>query len=74
MGNPRQNGLTPAEVRDQEILTPEELALLLRCGRTLSYQLLAKGIIPSFKLGKLRRIRRADVDSFVEACLRETKQ
>ena len=49
-----------------ELLSPEQLADYLGCGRTYVYGLLARGEIPSFKLGKLRRVRRADVDVFVE--------
>ena len=49
----------------KEVLSPEELAEFLGCGRTYAYQLLADSSIPSFKLGRLRRIRRADVEDFI---------
>ncbi len=61
-----------AEAR--ELLSPEQLADYLGCGRTYAYQLLAQGSIPSFKLGKLRRVRQVDVDRFVEERLDVTKQ
>ena len=48
------------------LLTPEELAHYLKCGRTYSYQLLRVGEIPSLKLGKLRRVRRSDAEFYVE--------
>ena len=48
------------------LLTPEELAQYLNCGRTYAYRLLAVGEIPSLKLGKLRRIRRSDADHYIE--------
>jgi excisionase family DNA binding protein len=51
---------------EQALLTPEELADHLKCGRTFAYQILARGEIPSLKLGKLRRIRREDVESFIQ--------
>ena len=55
-----------AEVRErEEFLSPEELADLLKCKRTFVYSILPRNIIPSFKIGKLRRVRRADVDAFV---------
>ncbi len=56
----RPNGET------REVLSPEQLADYLGCGRTYAYGLLARKEIPSFKLGKLRRVRRLDVDRFVE--------
>ena len=51
---------------EEALLTPEELAEYLRCGRTYAYRLLAHGEIPSLKLGKLRRIRRSDAEHYVE--------
>jgi excisionase family DNA binding protein len=61
------------EARD--LLSPEQLADYLGCGRTYAYSLLAgpNPAIPSFKIGRLRRVRRIDVDHYVERCLRETK-
>jgi excisionase family DNA binding protein len=53
----------------EEILTPDELAEFLRCSRTYARDLLTQGEIPSFKLGKLRRVRRSDTERFVEARL-----
>jgi excisionase family DNA binding protein len=55
------------EARSEEaLLTPEELARYLKCSRTFAYQILARGEIPSLKLGKLRRIRREDAELYVE--------
>ena len=58
----------------RELLTPEQLAEHLGCGRTYAYGLLAgpNPAIRSFKIGRLRRIRRQDVDSYVAERLRET--
>lgn len=50
----------------RELLSPEEMAEMLGCGRTYAYQLLSRGEIPSFKLGKLRKVRRRDVERFIE--------
>jgi excisionase family DNA binding protein len=50
----------------EEILTPDELAEFLRCSRTYARELLTQGEIPSFKLGKLRRVRLSDAERFVE--------
>jgi excisionase family DNA binding protein len=64
--DPSRKTPSPAEVADKELLTPEELAVVLGCGRTLAYQLIAERAIPSFTIGRLRRVRRSDVESFVE--------
>lgn len=51
---------------EREILSPEELADYLGIARSTAYELLRTGEIRSFKLGRLRRIRRRDVEQFVE--------
>jgi excisionase family DNA binding protein len=57
---------SPDEVRKKETLSPEDVAVLVGCGRTMAYMLLADGSIPSFTVGRLRRVRRADVERFIE--------
>jgi len=58
-----------------KLFTPEEVAAYLGIGRTYAYALLRAGLIPSLKIGKLRRIRQADVDLFIEKRLsEETRQ
>jgi excisionase family DNA binding protein len=66
---------TTRDAEAREILTPEELAEYLRIGRTFAFSLLAgpDPAIPSFPLGRLRRVRRVDVDRYIERRLRETK-
>jgi excisionase family DNA binding protein len=51
---------------EDALLTPENLANYLQCGRTYAYQLLCLGEISSLRLGKLRRIRRSDAQLYVE--------
>ena len=48
------------------LMSPEQLADYLGIGRTFAYQLLAQKRIPSFTIGKLRRVRKADVDRYIE--------
>jgi excisionase family DNA binding protein len=64
----RKGPETRTSARD-ELLSPEQLAAHLGIGRTLTYQILAQKRIPSFTIGKLRRVRRVDVDRYVEECL-----
>lgn len=49
-----------------ELLTPNEVAERLRCGRTMVFSFLASGELPSLKLGKLRRVRPEDLEAFIE--------
>jgi excisionase family DNA binding protein len=55
------------QVVEPALLSPEDLAVYLGCGRTYAYKLITDGAIPSVKLGRLRRIRRQDADAFVES-------
>jgi excisionase family DNA binding protein len=57
---------SPAEVKDKELLSAEEMAVVLGCGRTTAYSLLRTGEIPSFTFRRLRRVRRQDIDAYVE--------
>jgi excisionase family DNA binding protein len=57
--------MQPDEQQQREVISPNQLAEYLGCGRSSAYQLLRSGQIPSFKLGRLRRIRRRDVDRYV---------
>ena len=51
------------------LLSLHDLAGYLACSRAFAAKLLADGTIPSFTIGTLRRVRRADVDAFVESRL-----
>jgi excisionase family DNA binding protein len=60
----RYNGID--ESAPPGLMSPEQLAEYLGIGRTFAYQLLAQKRIPSFTIDKLRRIRKADVDRYIE--------
>lgn len=47
-------------------ISPRELQDLLKCGRTFCYSILARNEIPSYKVGKLRRIKLVDVERWLE--------
>jgi excisionase family DNA binding protein len=48
------------------LLSLNDLAGYLACSRTYARKLIADGTIPSFKIGTLRRVRKSDVDEYVE--------
>jgi excisionase family DNA binding protein len=47
------------------LLTPAEAATVLKIGRSKLYELIARGLIESVKLGRCRRFRRSDLDRFI---------
>jgi len=51
------------EAEQKEWFTTDELVRWLEIGRTKTYEMLRSGDIPSYKIGRIRRIRRQDVDA-----------
>ena len=54
------------QAENKEWLTADELVRWLEIGRTKTYEMLRSGEIPSYKIGRIRRIRRQDVDAWLE--------
>ena len=48
-----------------ELLTVEEVAQILKIGRTLVYGLMDNGELPSINIGRCRRIPRSGVDALI---------
>lgn len=53
--------------RQQEWMTPEEFGEWLGIGRTKCYELLSRNEVPSYKIGRLRRIRVSDIERWLES-------
>ena len=61
--------LHPQAEQTRYLMSPEELARFLGLGRTRTYELISAGAIPSVRIGRLRKVRRTDVDKFIESHL-----
>jgi excisionase family DNA binding protein len=61
--------LPKTETRAEHLMSPDKLQGFLGVSRTYVYGLLSSGAIPCIRIGKLRRVRRSDVDAFLEANL-----
>ncbi|CAA9385762.1 MAG: hypothetical protein AVDCRST_MAG93-9447 [uncultured Chloroflexia bacterium] len=48
-------------------MTPEEFGEWLGIGRTKCYELLSRNEVPSYKIGRLRRIRVSDIERWLES-------
>ena len=55
-----------ARAEQKEWFTTDELVRWLELGRTKTYEMLRSGEIPSYKIGRIRRIRRQDVEAWLE--------
>jgi len=53
------------------LLTVEEAAILLRIGRTQTYELVMRGKIPSVKIGRRRLVVREGLGVYVSSLLEE---
>ncbi|MEU9159044.1 helix-turn-helix domain-containing protein [Streptomyces sp. NPDC048424] len=56
---------TAAQSPSPVLCTVKDAVALLRLGRSTVYELMASGELPFIKLGRARRIKRADIDAFV---------
>ena len=67
-GRPLDDGrieFTPAPPRPlPEVLTVPEVSTFLRVGDEITRKLAAEGTLPSFRVGRFIRFRRADVEQF----------
>ena len=57
---------SPQTEESKRLLSADELAQELGVGRTTAYSLLWSGAIPSMKVGRLRKVRREDVERFIQ--------
>lgn len=65
-GDPVLASVRQGEAEDKEWYSPDELWRWLGLGRTKTYELLQSGEIPSYKIGRVRRIRRRDIEGWLE--------
>ena len=49
-----------------ELLTLKQVQELLQVGRTFAYALVKRGELPSYRVGKLLRVRRQDVERWLQ--------
>jgi excisionase family DNA binding protein len=54
------------KAEQKEWFDTDELVRWLGLGRTKTYEMLRSGEIPSYKIGRIRRIRRQDIEAWLE--------
>ena len=57
-----------------DILTPQDLRQILRIGRAATYKLLAAGVIPSFKIGRIYKIPKDGLAAYLNKCANNEKE
>lgn len=72
MSGPREM-LSIEEIQAKAVLSPDEAAALLSCSAQFIYRQAASGELPSYKLGRLVRFHRADIDAWLQRHRRERK-
>ena len=63
----------PQTEETKRLLSADELARELGVGRTTAYSLLWSGTIPSMKVGRLRKVRREDLEAYIETRMERGK-
>jgi len=56
-----------------EFLSPKELSKYLKVSKPWPYQMARRGLLPYYKLGKVIRFRREDIEDFLERSRVERK-
>ena len=54
------------QAEQKEWFATDELVRWLGLGRTKTYEMLRSGEIPSYKIGRIRRIRRRDIEVWLD--------
>jgi excisionase family DNA binding protein len=50
----------------EELISPKELCRLLKVSRPWPYVMVKRGLLPHYKIGKVVRFRRSDIEAFLE--------
>ncbi len=66
---PSGSECAPCSSVPSRLLSVEEARAELNIGRTLVYQLIWSGALPVVRIGHALRVRRADLDTYVEVNL-----
>ena len=51
---------------EERLLTPGEVAEILQCSKATAYGLLQRGEITTIRIGRLVRVKRADLDIYIQ--------
>jgi len=52
-------------IRGEDLLTPVEVADMLKVSRATAYALLSRGEVPTVRIGSLVRVRRGDLEGYL---------
>jgi excisionase family DNA binding protein len=64
---------SPQTEETKRLLSADELARELGVGRTTAYGLLWSETIPSMKMGRLRKVRREDLEAYIKASMERSE-
>jgi excisionase family DNA binding protein len=64
---------SPQTEETKRLLSADELARELGVGRTTAYGLLWSEAIPSMKMGRLRKVRREDLEAYIKASMERSE-
>ena len=65
---------TQTEELTEYLMSPDEVRQHLGLSRTYTFRLLTTGAIPCVRIGRLRKVRRSDLEKFIEARLEHEEQ
>ncbi len=54
------------EIALEELLSPKDLSRLLKVSKPWPYVMVKRGLLPYYKMGKVIRFRRGDIEAYLE--------
>ena len=70
--NNKSNKFTDAIVIQDEFLTVEELAALLKITKMTVYRMVKRGDLPYYAIGRVKRFRKQDIEHFRRNCTKRS--
>jgi excisionase family DNA binding protein len=57
----------------EELISPVELSKLFKVSKPWPYVMVKRGLLPCYKMGKVIRFKKIDIEDYIERCRIERK-
>jgi len=68
ISNNKSNKIAASIAIQDEFLTVEELAALLKITKMTVYRMVKRGDLPHYQIGRIKRFRKRDIEVYLQQC------